>query len=163
MFKPALSCLVVLLFALSACTAKQTGSAAGDPGTRPQAQNSAGAGTYYYDFNDIMIPRAMTLQPRQSFIYGGPQARAGLMVFKGRVDPVSLSNFFVNNMAADGWHLSSSLRSKRTILVFTKPGRNCIVNIVDGRFTTTLEIWVAPEEAGGSSPGFERTGRPLTQ
>lgn len=162
MFKPALSCLVVLLFTLSACSAKQTGSAVGDPGTRPQAQNSAGAGTYY-DFNDIMIPRAMTLQPKQSFIFEGPQVKTGFLVFKGRVDAVSLSNFFVNNMAADGWHLSSSFRSKRTILVFTKPGRDCIVNIVDGRFTTTLEIWVAPEEAGGSSPGSGRTGRPLSQ
>jgi len=66
------------------------------------------------------------------------------MVFTGRVEIKSLTDYFINNMAKDNWDLRCAFKSNRTILVFEKPDRYCIVNVTDEHFTTLLEIWVAP-------------------
>jgi len=140
---------------MSACSTKQFGS----PDDPPRQTASASP---YYNFEDILVPREMELQPKHSFVFGGPQAKVGMLSFKGRVDSVSLANFFVNNMPKDGWQLSSSFRSRRTILVFTKPDRDCIINIIDNRFSTSLEIWVAPKGARASAAPPGRSERILT-
>lgn len=101
--------------------------------------------SYYYDFDDILVPRAMTLQNQKSFIFETPKVKGGLLTFTGRVDAMSLATFFVNNMLKDGWKLSSSLKFHRTVLVFNKPDKDCVITIKDGRFTTHLEILIAPK------------------
>ncbi|SDB16864.1 hypothetical protein SAMN05660653_00789 [Desulfonatronum thiosulfatophilum] len=150
--------LAMLLFFLVSCSGKLVAS---ENDVSDSQVTFKGSANYYYDFDDILVPRDMELQPRSSFVVETPGVKAGVLVFKGRVDPVSLTSFFTNNMLKDGWQMSSSFRYQRAIMVFTKPDRDCIINIQDGRITTTMEIWIAPK--GNVAAGPVRHERTLTQ
>ncbi len=152
--------LVCLLLLTASCSAKQpgVGSDPSDP-----TITTTGSANYYYDFDDILVPRDMSLVPRSSFVVETPGVKAGMLVFKGRIDPVSLTTFFSNNMLKDGWHMSSSFRYQRTIMVFTKPDRDCIINIHDGRFSTQMEIWIAPKATSSPQGPTIRQERTLSQ
>ncbi len=155
--------LILAVFVLSACSSKQA-----DPSHDPTIHSDSvtqksETASFYYDFDDILIPREMKLQHKLSFVFEGPHVKTGVLVFKGRVDPVSLTTFFINNMMKDGWQLSSSFKYRRTILVFTKPDRDCIINIIDDRLSTSMEIWIAPKEPGGQASPPSRSERILTQ
>jgi hypothetical protein len=47
-------------------------------------------------------------------------------------------------MAKDNWRTVSAFKSPRTLLLFQKENRWCVINITDGDWNTTVEIWVAP-------------------
>ena len=52
--------------------------------------------------------------------------------------------FSYKGMAKDAWKKVSSFKSPRTILMFQKENRWCVINITDGNYSTDVEIWVAP-------------------
>jgi hypothetical protein len=106
----------------------------------------------YYDFEDVLVPSELKVDREKSFVHHAPDFRAGVLVLTGRVEINSLVRFFENNMAKDNWRLESSFRSPRTMMIFEKPNRNCIINITGKQFNTEVEIWVAPaaETAEGS-------------
>jgi len=135
--------LILFVFVLASCSTKFTNGNGDD--TADPAVTSSGQANYYHDFDDILVPRDMKLLPSSSFVVETPGVKAGMLVFRGRVDPVSLTTFFTNNMLKDGWRMSSTFRYQRTIMVFTKPDRDCIINIQDGRIFTRMEIWIAPK------------------
>ncbi len=56
----------------------------------------------------------------------------------------SLISFFENNMTKDNWRMVSQFKSPRTMMFFNKPNRGCIISITEGKFSTGVEIWVAP-------------------
>lgn len=155
--------LALALLAMTACASKQAGPSDDQSMHSVPQTHHAESVSHYHDFNDVLIPREMELQPKLSFVFEGPSVKAGVLVFKGRVDPVSLTNFFINNMTKDGWQLSSSFKYRRTILVFTKPDRDCIINIIDDRFTTSMEIWIAPKEPSTTTTAPVRSEYTLTQ
>jgi hypothetical protein len=45
----------------------------------------------------------------------------------------------------------SSFESERTMLLFQKAHRWCVMNITDESFNTYVEIWVAPTTGGAQS------------
>ncbi len=146
--------LITLFLILTSC-AQMQGSGSSDPepqaGVEPQAATEYQGNTdFYYDFDDILVPKEMELQTADSFVLETPDAKHGVMVFSGKVEMLSLTNFFINNMMKDNWVLLSAFKSKRTILLFEKPSKYCVVNITDGKFKTLLEIWVSPHNASGS-------------
>jgi hypothetical protein len=155
--------LTIALLFMSACSPRHHGSLDDPPLHTAQETRKTEPANFHYAFDNILVPREMELQPKLSFVFAGPQIKAGIMTFRGRVDAVSLTNFFLNNMPRDGWQLSSSFKYRRAILVFTKPDRDCIINIIDGRFFTTLEIWIAPKEARAPASVPARSERILTQ
>lgn len=98
----------------------------------------------YYDFGDVLVPKKLQLDTKSSFVYRTSDMSAGVLVFKGRIDAASLTDFFENNMAKDNWQLVSTFKSPRTLLLFQKEKRWCIININDSSYNTQVEIWVAP-------------------
>lgn len=106
----------------------------------------------YYDFEDVLVPSELKIDRGKSFVHHAPDFRAGVLVLTGRVEINSLVRFFENNMAKDNWRLETSFRSPRTMMIFEKPNRKCIVYITEKQFNTEVEIWVAPvaETAEGS-------------
>ena len=101
----------------------------------------------YYDFDDILVPKGMKLVPKSCLLFETPQLKAGLLQFEGRVEPVSLFNFFINNMPKDSWQLSSYVKYGRYIIVFEKPDKNCVISINEVTLKTLLQIWVTPRLA----------------
>jgi len=100
-------------------------------------------GPLYYDFGDVLIPRELKVDRKSSFIYTTSGFSAGVLVLKGRVEIGSLISFFEKNMAKDNWRLISSFKSSRTIMLFQKQNRWCVINITES-ISTRIEIWVAP-------------------
>ena len=130
----------VLLAALAACATLSEKDTSEDA-DKSQKAESPGA---YQDFDDVLIPKEMKLNDKDSFVFETPQFKTGVLIYTGRVDHVSLANFFETSMVNDNWRLRSKMKYGRTILVFEKPDRDCIINIIDQAFKTTLEVYLAP-------------------
>jgi hypothetical protein len=103
-----------------------------------------GAQARYYHFQDVLIPGELKVKMDESFIYETPALRVGKLVFSGRVEAQSLTNFFARNMERDGWTLVNKFGFKDVVLNFSKPNRNCTVNILDKPLKTIVEVWVGP-------------------
>ncbi len=141
-----LSALLCLF--LTACSPKYGGSPEfSDPDsvTPAAAGDTAGkTSSSYYDFSDILIPREMKLDPDSSLLFETTSLKAGRIRFKGWVDPVSLFDFFMNNMPQDNWKLRSYFKYGVYLLVYEKPDKDCIISINKGSINTWLEVWVTP-------------------
>ena len=98
----------------------------------------------YYDFGDVLLPPELKLDTESSFVFKTPGLAAGVLSLRGNVEMDSLIAFFENNMSNDNWRPVSSFKSPRTILMFQKDNRWCVINITDKGFSTHVEIWVAP-------------------
>jgi len=131
--------MVGLLVALTACSSAPKAT----DGSAAREKNDEKA-PLYYDFGDVLIPREMKLDAKSSFVYQTAGFTAGVLVFKGRAELKSLADFFGNNMAKDNWQAVSTFKSPRTLLLFQKETRWCVINITEGSFNTLVEIWVAP-------------------
>jgi len=141
--------IVILLFVISGCSALNTGEKGGIV-SRMMGQGKSSP--LYYDFGDVLIPGELKVDKGSSFIYRTPGFTAGVVALKGRVDISSLISFFDSNMPRDGWRQVSSFRSPRTILLFQKESRWCVIIISEGRlFTTRAEVWVAPTNPMGGT------------
>ena len=112
--------------------------------TAPSVQSDSGVPALYYDFGDVLVPKELKVDKKSSFIYQTEGFSAGVLVLKGRIETSSLISFFENNMTKDNWQMISSFKSERTMLLFQKAHRWCVMSITDERFSTYVEIWVAP-------------------
>ena len=107
-------------------------------------QDKGFAPPIYYDFGDVRLPEELKVDNKSSFVYRTPGFSAGVLVLEGNVEIYSLIAFFENSMNTEQWEFISSFKSPRTIMIFKKPQRRCVINITERKFTTLVEIWVAP-------------------
>ena len=130
---------------------------------RPFGRGGAGAGAAqnvdqepvpsYLDFGDILIPREFKVNKKKTYLVKSSGMVTGVLALKGRVDVLSLVNFFKMTMPKDGWSFITSFEApEKTIMVFQKAQRWSVVNITGNVWNTHLEIAVAPsgKDSGGS-------------
>lgn len=136
---------MLLLVFLTACAPSQQGK-----GASVAAGGASPDAPVYHDFNDVLIPAALKLNPKESFVVRTPEFSSGVLVFKGRVEPNSLIAFFDRYMTQDNWKLVGAFKSPRTLMLFNKNNRWCVIKISEGDFSTETEVWVSPKipEAG---------------
>jgi len=137
-----LTVIVTLMLMVYGCSTLSQNDA--DTAAQPVAEPKKEETPLYYDFGDVPVPPELKLSPKNSFIYRTQGFSAGVLVLKGRVELGSLITFFENNMARDNWHVVSTFKSPRTLLLFQKENRWCVINITDDTYNTHVEIWVAP-------------------
>lgn len=113
----------------------------GDGGMGPQ--DSGFPAPLYYDFEDVRLPEDLKVDNRSSSVYRTSGFSVGVLVLEGRVEIYSLIDFFKSNMATDNWKFISSFKSLRTIMLFQKENRWCIINITEKTLNTLVEICVA--------------------
>ncbi len=135
--------LILALIIFSGCTAFRSGSQQASEGKDIQQPTSKNE-PIYYDFGDVLVPKQLTVNKKLSFVYRTPGFSAGVLSLKGRVELNSLLAFFQNNMVKDNWRLVSSFKSMRTIMLFQKENRWCVINITEKEYYTYVEIWVSP-------------------
>lgn len=116
------------------------------PGAVPESKS------VYLDFGDVLLPKQLKVDRNHSFIFSASGITAGLLSLKGRVEVNSLITFFQNKMPVDGWQLISAIKASRSMLLFKKQSRWCVISIIEGNLSTRTEIWVAPT-LNGSMPG----------
>jgi hypothetical protein len=131
--------MLVLMVLLAACSSTPKTTDGSD--AKEKDQKNA---PLYYDFGDVLVPRELKLNAKSSFVYQTSGFTAGVLVFESKADRVSLIEFFDNNMIKDNWQVVSAFKSPRTLLLFQKENRWCVINITDTSWDTMVEIWVAP-------------------
>jgi hypothetical protein len=142
--------MLVVVFFFSGCS--HFGNKANDVSSSEQAYAESQAPTASYtDFNDILIPFGLKVVSKETFVLRSSGLTAGVVVLKGRVDQSSLVNFFEINMIKDNWQLVSSFKLPRTLMLYHKDNKWCIINIFEGTFSTKVEIWVSPTQDGPNS------------
>jgi hypothetical protein len=102
----------------------------------------------YLDFGDVLLPKRLKVDRSNSFVFSTSGFTAGLLSLKGRVEVNSLITFFQNKMPVDGWQLISAIKASRSMLLFKKQSRWCVISITEGKMSTRTEIWVAPTLGG---------------
>jgi len=126
----------------------QTPSGQMPPGSTTQPTGGSTSGypiaPLFYDFEDIPIPQEMDMINDESRVFMVGQFKSGVLVFKGRVEPNSLVDFFQAAMVREKWQLKSGFRYNRSVLVFEKPQKTCVIIIYSRLFYTYLEVYVAP-------------------
>ncbi|HET8577048.1 MAG TPA: hypothetical protein VFO18_08120 [Methylomirabilota bacterium] len=100
----------------------------------PRAQRS--------EFEDIPVPKGLTVDLGKSTIIETPTVKAARLFYKGRIEPESLGVAFRTTLEANGWrHLSSTTAAdKGTTQVYEKPGSSLQVNIYEGIYYTWVEL-----------------------
>lgn len=140
--------ILALVALLGACTT--TGSSSADT-TAPTAVEYQEP-DYYYDFDDILIPKEIKYVEGESYKLDNAKFRAAIMKFKGRVQVLELVQYFINNMAKDNWTLISNNKAgKLSVLNFEKFNKSCVIQVDDsfGSATTTI-IAVEVKESGAN-------------
>jgi hypothetical protein len=133
--------LTVLVLLVSGCASTKIKK---DTSTPSATKKDKGPTPLYYDFGDVLVPSELKLDKEGSFVFRTPGFSAGVLSYKGRVEINSLIQFFDNNMTKDNWQLVSSFKSRRTIMLFHKENRWCVINITEESYNTYTEIWVSP-------------------
>lgn len=138
-----------LLLTTAGCSAISKDNGAETP---PQTQTgkSGQSAPVYLDFDDVLIPGEMAIDRDESFVYQTSGFTVGILALKGRVEITSLITFFDKNMPRDNWRMISQFKSpNRTMMLFQKQNRWCVVEISESTYNTFAKVWVSPTAAGG--------------
>jgi len=104
------------------------------------------------EFGDIPIPRELTRQDEQSFIYEAPGTVIGVMVYTGhRIDPNSINGFFREQMPSQGWRFVNAYKDQNIDLFYLKDNRSCQISIKSGMLETRVIIKVGPSSSESGS------------
>ena len=104
------------------------------------------------EFEDIPVPKGLTLDVSKSTIIESPTVKAARLIYKGRVESESLGVAFRTTLEANGWrHVSSTTSSDKGITqVYEKGGNPLQVNIYDGIYYTWVELSATRVQAATS-------------
>jgi hypothetical protein len=92
-------------------------------------------------FDDIPLPTGLTYQPDRSVMIESTAARAGQLVYRGRLEPDSLSDVMRADLESNGWQaVSRSSTPEDTWLIYVKEGRAVEVHIYEKLWYTYLTL-----------------------
>lgn len=147
---------ILLLMGLAACTAKSANTGNSSSGGGSSSEGQYQEVHYYYDFDDILIHKDLKYDIKSSTVLETDSFKVGLQVFNGRIEPLSLVNFFLENMSKDGWKNMYTLKGKSSDLIFEKAGKRCTIKVIDEPFSSTRVEIQAVEIKG--QPETSRSG-----
>jgi hypothetical protein len=118
------------IFALSLCLLA-VAACASNP---PRVQRS--------EFEDIPVPKGLTVDLNKSTIIESPTVKAARLFYKGRVEIESLAVAFRTTLEANGWrNISATTASDKGITqIYEKTGSSLQVLIYEGWFDTWVEM-----------------------
>ena len=70
--------------------------------------------------------------------------KMGFLTLRGRVDSNSVMNFFASALPREGWRLKGEFRYNRSLLIFDKPDKICVILVKEDTYYTYVEIYVSP-------------------
>lgn len=129
---------------------QQTPSGTAAPSTGPSAPSPSPASTVsaprpvFYDFPDIPTPQELELQSKESYVIQSGALRTGILTLRGRVDLNSLISFFQMAMPRESWKPKGYFRYQRSVLIFEKPDKTCVIRLYEDIIYTYVEIFVTP-------------------
>ncbi len=141
--------ITIFLLLISGCAVSKTKNAGSPSSSIPQKENKNAP--VYHDFEDVLIPAKLKAVRDSSFVFQTPGFSAGVLTLKGKIDINSLFAFFDTNMAKDNWSVIATFKLPRSIMMYKKENRWCVISINKKERNTLVEIWVAPTISGAES------------
>jgi hypothetical protein len=94
------------------------------------------------EFEDIPVPKGLAYVESDSTIIESPALKAAKLVYRGRVEPVSLGNAMRSTLETNGWrHVSTATAGdKGTTQVYEKAGQTLQVRLWEGWYYTYVEL-----------------------
>lgn len=141
-----LSLAIALSMLLAAC-ASSGDSPTGTPSEVQEIQSQL--------LGDMPLPAASKIIGSDSLIIGRGDNWVGRVVLSGVQTPTDIYAFFQAEYPRAGWTTVSAVKSKTSILVFTKGDRTSTVELNDGPFTgpkTIITITASPKNANVVAP-----------
>ena len=94
------------------------------------------------EFEDIPVPKGLSYVEGDSTIIESPNVKAAKLVYRGRVEPVSLGSAMRSTLEANGWrHVSTATAGDQgTTQVYEKPGNALQVRVWEGWYYTYVEL-----------------------
>jgi hypothetical protein len=109
-------------------------------------------------FDDIPLPTGLTYQLNRSVMIESPSVRAGQLVYRGRLEPVSLGDVMRSYLESNGWQSVSRTSSPSdTWLIYEKDGKAVEVHIYEKLWYTYMTLSaseVVPPAATASTAGI---------
>ena len=96
------------------------------------------------EFGDIRVPKELKLHKKSPLAYITINSVAGIVVYKGKMDMYSLSEFVDQNMAGENWIKLTSFKSIQTISMFQKQDRIAVAGISQKGNKASLTLSVHP-------------------
>ncbi len=119
----------------------------GSFGGSDSQQGYADSSQPYYppDFREVLIPDGLEMNRENSMYVKTSSFNGGVLSFDGRIDVISLSDFFEGSMPKNGWKLVGVVKAKNYLLIFTKPEKTCMITISENKlnFKTVVNIYIA--------------------
>ena len=118
------------ILALSLCLLSATACASNPP----RVQRS--------EFEDIPVPKGLTVDLNKSTIIESPAVKAARLFYKGRVEVESLAVAFRTTLEANGWrNISATTASDKGVTqIYEKPNSSLQVLIYEGWYNTWVEM-----------------------
>ncbi|MGH7392491.1 MAG: hypothetical protein ACREM3_23995 [Candidatus Rokuibacteriota bacterium] len=103
------------------------------------------------EFEDIPVPKGLTYVEDRSTIIESPAVKAARLIYRGRIEPVSLGLAMRTTLEANGWRNVSvtSTGGQGTTQVYEKSGNSLQVRLWEGWYYTYVEL-TASRALGGS-------------
>ena len=104
---------------------------------------------------DMPLPAASKIVGSESLIIGRGDNWVGRVVLSGVQSPTDIYAFFQSEYPRAGWTTISAVKSKTSILVFTKGDRTSTVELNEGSFAgpkTLITITASPKNANVVAP-----------
>ena len=105
------------------------------------------------------LPVGTKLRTGESLIFGVGDGWLGRAVFEAPSDSTTTYNFFAEQMPRQGWSLISSVRGKRSLLVFTRGDRSATIELDEASlFNGACIVSMLISPIGGSAGAPAGTG-----
>ncbi|MBU3620605.1 hypothetical protein [Polynucleobacter sp. CS-Odin-A6] len=140
------SSAVMLSLLLGAC-ASSGDSPTGTPSEVQEIQSQL--------LGDMPLPAASKMIGSESLIIGRGDNWVGRVVLSGVQTPTDIYAFFQAEYPKAGWTTVSAVKSKTSILVFTKGDRTSTIELTEGSFSgpkTMITITASPKNANVVAP-----------
>ncbi len=94
------------------------------------------------EFEDIPVPKGLSYVESESTIIESPTVKAAKLLYRGRVEPVSLGSAMRSTLESNGWrHVSSAMAGdKGTTQVYEKSGQSLQVRVWEALYYTYVEL-----------------------
>lgn len=111
----------------------------------------------FTQFKDIPIPASTSLNKDRSLITGAQDSWIGRLVFTSFDNTTEMFDFYKNNASGFGWEEITSVRSKVSVLTYSRGERVMTIQIADRwLWGSEVELTVSPRgtPGGGTGGGF---------
>jgi len=108
-------------------------------------------------FPDVQLPAGLTYQPDRSVVIESPSVKAAQLVYRGRLEPLSLGDAMRARLESNGWRplsRTSGAAADGMRQVYEKDGHALEIHIYEGWWFTYLTVSAAEtlqQIAGGAA------------